>query len=80
MSELCGPSVRRPSNQNISTTIEIDQIDLPPKQVSGLVQARDILSGIKGVSFVYFNKSDVVRHRLVKDIIDAYEKFNGSDE
>jgi phosphate starvation-inducible PhoH-like protein len=35
-----------------------------------------ILQGIEGVSFVYFNKSDVVRHRLVKEIINAYEKFN----
>ena len=68
------------ANSKSIVTGDITQIDLPPKQVSGLVQARDILSGIKGVSFVYFNKSDVVRHRLVKDIIDAYEKFNGSDE
>jgi phosphate starvation-inducible PhoH-like protein len=44
------------------------------------VQARDILSNIKGVSFVYFDRSDVVRHRLVKDIIDAYDKFNGNNK
>jgi len=68
------------ANSKSIVTGDITQIDLPPKQVSGLVQARDILSGIKGVSFVYFNRSDVVRHRLVKDIIDAYEKFNGSEE
>jgi phosphate starvation-inducible protein PhoH and related proteins len=38
------------------------------------VQANEILSGIEGVGFIYFDKSDVVRHKLVKDIIDAYEK------
>jgi len=67
-------------NSKAIVTGDITQIDLPPKQASGLVQARDILSGIKGVSFVYFNRGDVVRHRLVKDIIDAYEKFNGNEE
>jgi phosphate starvation-inducible PhoH-like protein len=67
-------------NSKAIVTGDITQIDLPPKQASGLVQARDILSGIKGVSFVYFNRGDVVRHRLVKDIIDAYEKFNGNGE
>lgn len=57
-------------------TGDITQIDLPAKQVSGLVQAKEILSKVEGVAFVYFDKSDVVRHKLVKDIIDAYEKFN----
>jgi phosphate starvation-inducible PhoH-like protein len=38
------------------------------------VQAKEILQGIDGVGFVYFEKSDVVRHRLVKEIISAYEK------
>jgi phosphate starvation-inducible PhoH-like protein len=59
-------------------TGDITQIDLPPKQLSGLVQAKDILSKVEGVAFVYFDRSDVVRHKLVKDIIDAYEKFNDS--
>jgi phosphate starvation-inducible PhoH-like protein len=40
------------------------------------VQAQEILSRIDGVGFVYLDKSDVIRHKLVKDIIDAYEKFN----
>lgn len=57
-------------------TGDITQIDLPAKQVSGLVQAKEILSKVEGVAFVYFDNSDVVRHKLVKDIIDAYEKFN----
>jgi phosphate starvation-inducible PhoH-like protein len=41
---------------------------------SGLLNAREILKGIKGISFVFLDKSDVVRHRLVKDIINAYEQ------
>ena len=68
------------ANSKAIVTGDITQIDLPPKQVSGLVQARDILSNIKGVAFVYFDRSDVVRHRLVKDIIDAYDKFNGNNK
>jgi phosphate starvation-inducible PhoH-like protein len=59
-------------------TGDITQIDLPSKQVSGLIQAKEILSKVEGVAFVYFDKSDVVRHKLVKDIIDAYEKFNNN--
>lgn len=56
-------------------TGDITQIDLPTKTVSGLVKAQEILSGIEGVGFSYFDKTDVVRHRLVKEIIDAYEKY-----
>ena len=66
-------------NSRAIITGDITQIDLPSKTHSGLVQAKDILKDIDGVGFVYFDKSDVVRHKLVKDIIDAYEKFNGSD-
>jgi phosphate starvation-inducible PhoH-like protein len=64
------------ANSRSIITGDITQIDLPPKTISGLVQAQDILSRIDGVSFVYLDKSDVIRHKLVKDIIDAYEKFN----
>ncbi|MEJ2505888.1 MAG: PhoH family protein [Ignavibacteriaceae bacterium] len=67
------------ANSRAIITGDITQIDLPVKQTSGLVQAKDILSGIKGVEFVYFDRLDVVRHRLVKDIINAYEKFNGNN-
>ena len=65
-------------NSKSIITGDITQIDLPPKQISGLVQAKDILSKVDGVAFAYFDKSDVVRHKLVKDIIDAYEKFNNN--
>ena len=62
------------SNSKAIVTGDITQVDLPPKAVSGLIQAKDILSNIDGVGFVYFDRGDIVRHRLVKDIIDAYEK------
>jgi len=61
-------------------TGDITQIDLPEKTISGLVQIRDILKGIDGVSFVYFDRNDVVRHKLVKDIIDAYEKYHNGEK
>ena len=56
-------------------TGDVTQIDLPAKAISGLVQIQEVLQNIEGVSFVYFDRNDVVRHRLVKDIIDAYSKF-----
>ncbi len=55
-------------------TGDTTQIDLPKKSDSGLLEAPKLLAGIQGISFVYLDKSDVVRHRLVRDIIDAYEK------
>lgn len=65
-------------NSKSIITGDITQIDLPAKQVSGLIQAKEILSNVEGVAFVYFDKGDVVRHKLVKDIIDAYEKFSNN--
>lgn len=67
-------------NSKAIITGDITQIDLPGKSISGLIQAREILNNIEGVGFVYFDKSDVVRHKLVKDIIDAYEKFHNNDK
>lgn len=61
-------------NSKAIITGDVTQIDLPRLEQSGLIQVEKILKGIDGVSFVYFNKGDVVRHRLVKEIIDAYEK------
>lgn len=55
-------------------TGDITQIDLPPGKVSGLIEAREILSGIEGIYFSYFTEVDVVRHPLVQDIIRAYER------
>jgi len=53
---------------------DITQIDLPQKEQSGLVRAAKILEKIKGIEFVYLNSQDVVRHRLVQEIIRAYER------
>jgi phosphate starvation-inducible protein PhoH and related proteins len=55
-------------------TGDITQIDLPRNQSSGLVQAARILENVKGVDVIQLNKHDVVRHKLVTSIIDAYEK------
>lgn len=55
---------------------DITQIDLPPGKKSGLVQAKRILSGIEGMSFVEFTEDEVVRHDLVQKIIEAYEEAN----
>ena len=56
-------------------TGDITQIDLPSEKQSGLVEAKNILQGINGIGFVFFSKVDVVRHRLVQDIIKAYEEL-----
>ena len=55
-------------------TGDITQIDLPEGRASGLIQARNILAHIHGIKFVYFGREDVVRHPLVQEIIDAYER------
>ncbi|MBK8847206.1 MAG: PhoH family protein [Bacteroidetes bacterium] len=57
-------------------TGDTTQIDLPRNQPSGLVQALQLLQGIKGIDVIYLNEQDVVRHRLVKQIIMAYGKTN----
>ncbi len=66
---------RMGANSRAIITGDITQIDLPSRTVSGLVEIRDVLSGVEGVGFQYFEKTDVVRHKLVKDIIEAYERF-----
>jgi len=59
-------------------TGDITQIDLPSNKRSGLIEAKKILGDIEGIRFVFFSKRDVVRHRLVQDIINAYEKLEES--
>ncbi len=66
-------------NSKAIITGDITQIDLPQKSLSGLVEIQKVLKGVEGISFVYLEKTDVVRHKLVKDIIDAYEKYNSWD-
>jgi phosphate starvation-inducible PhoH-like protein len=61
-------------------TGDITQIDLPLNDKSGLIDAINILRGVKGISFVEFNSSDVVRHSLIKKIISAYSDSENSKE
>jgi phosphate starvation-inducible PhoH-like protein len=60
-------------NSKAVITGDITQIDLPSHKISGLIQAKEILAGIAGIEFVFFSKMDVVRHKLVQNIIQAYE-------
>ncbi len=60
-------------NSKAIITGDITQVDLPSKQESGLIQIREILAGIEGIAFVYLDDKDVVRHKLVRDIIKAYD-------
>ncbi|HNU78672.1 MAG TPA: PhoH family protein, partial [Prolixibacteraceae bacterium] len=60
-------------NTRFIVTGDITQIDLPDKNQSGLVQALKILRNIEGISTVWFDKKDIVRHKLVRDIVEAYD-------
>lgn len=62
-------------NTKMIVTGDMTQIDLPTSQTSGLVQAMKILKGVKGISFIELTKKDIVRHKLVTRIVEAYEKF-----
>ena len=64
-------------NTKMIVTGDMTQIDLPPQQLSGLVQSLKILRDVKGVSFVELTKKDIVRHKLVTRIVEAYEKYEG---
>lgn len=64
-------------NAKCIITGDLTQIDLPPSQSSGLIRALNILGNIEGIGVVYLNEEDVVRHRLVKEII---KRYNESDE
>lgn len=61
-------------NAKCIITGDLSQIDLPGHQRSGLRHAIDILDGIEGIGFVYLTAEDIVRHRLVKEIVKAYDK------
>lgn len=56
-------------------TGDITQVDLEDKRFSGLIQVQGILKKVKGIKFIYFSQADVIRHRLVKKIITAYEEY-----
>ena len=65
-------------NSKIVITGDKTQIDLPSREHSGLMQVERILPGIEGIAFHYFSETDVVRHRLVRDIIRAYAYDSGN--
>ena len=61
-------------NTKMIVTGDLTQVDLPPSQMSGLAHAQHILKGIKEIAFIEMNKKDIVRHKLVTRIVEAYEK------
>jgi phosphate starvation-inducible PhoH-like protein len=65
-------------NSRMVVTGDKTQVDLPKREESGLIQVERLLPGIDGIAFQYFTETDVVRHRLVRDIIKAYEADGAS--
>ena len=65
-------------NSKIVITGDKTQVDLPSREQSGLMQVERILTGIEGIAFHYFSEADVIRHRLVRDIIRAYAHDGGT--
>jgi phosphate starvation-inducible protein PhoH and related proteins len=63
-------------NSKAVITGDITQIDLPAGKMSGLIEARNVISGVEGISFIHFNERDVVRHPLVQRIVRAYESYS----
>jgi phosphate starvation-inducible PhoH-like protein len=61
-------------------TGDTTQVDLPRGQASGLIEARRVLQGIRGLAFTEFDSSDVVRHPLVARIVDAYERATKKED
>lgn len=63
-------------NAKMIVTGDVTQIDLPPSTTSGLIQAMQILKGVNGIGRIEFTKKDIVRHKLVQRIVEAYDKFD----
>jgi phosphate starvation-inducible protein PhoH and related proteins len=61
-------------------TGDITQIDLPKNQTSGLIHAMQILKNVKGIDFVFLDESDIIRHKLVTRIVNAYKRENGNQK
>ena len=64
-------------NARFIVTGDVTQIDLPKKSDSGLTRSMEILRGVEGIGIVEFDKRDIVRHQLVKYIVDAFDKYAG---
>jgi len=67
-------------NSKAVITGDITQIDLPTDRISGLIESKNILQDINGIKFVFFSKKDVVRHKLVQKIIQAYEELEADKQ
>ena len=63
-------------NAKMIVTGDVTQIDLPPSTTSGLIQSMQILKGVNGIGKIEFTKKDIVRHKLVQRIVEAYDKFD----
>ncbi len=66
-------------HSKVVVTGDITQVDLPNDRRSGLIEVKEILRDINGIEFVYFDEKDVVRHRLVQDIIKAYDRHRSTN-
>lgn len=62
-------------NSKTVITGDVTQIDLPSGRVSGLVEAEKVLDNVEGIKVIYFSERDVVRHKLVQEIVKAYERY-----
>lgn len=67
-------------NSKTVITGDVTQIDLPQGKTSGLIEAERILKGVEGIKLIYFNEKDVVRHKLVQEILRAYERYEKRPE
>lgn len=67
-------------NAKMIITGDMTQIDLPSSQKSGLLHALGILKGVPGIGFVELDRKDIVRHKLVQRIVDAYEKYEKDEK
>jgi phosphate starvation-inducible PhoH-like protein len=67
-------------NSRAVITGDITQIDLANRDMSGLVRIQEVLADIRGIAFAYLNENDVVRHRLVREIIKAFERYTAVRE
>src|SRR5438874_6241422 len=66
-------------NSKAVITGDVTQVDLPLGKLSGLVEARTVISGVEGISLIHFNERDVVRHPLVQRIVRAYESYSAQN-
>jgi phosphate starvation-inducible PhoH-like protein len=61
-------------------TGDVTQVDLPPGRRSGLIVVEEILTNLAGVSFIWLKASDVVRHRIVQEIVEAYRRYTEANQ